>query len=63
MANSLFWLFNKDGIYSVKSGYRVACKIMREVSMQAESSMVEASELVWGKLWQMHIPNKIKVFG
>ena len=59
MANSLFWLFNKDGIYSVKSG----CKIMREVSMQAESSMVEASELVWGKLWQMHIPNKIKVFG
>ena len=63
MANSLFWLFNKDGIYSVKSGYKVACKIMREVSMQAKSSMVGAGELVWGKLWQMHIPNKIKVFG
>lgn len=63
VADFLFWLFNRDDVYSVKSGYRVACKIIREVSMPGESSKAGAGESVWGKLWQLHIPNKIKVFG
>lgn len=41
----------------------MACKFMKEVSMQGESSKAGASEVVWDKLWQLHIPNKIKVFG
>ena len=62
VADSIFWLFNRDGDYSVKSGYKVACKIRKEASMQGESSMAGDSQLVWRKIWQMHIPNKIKVF-
>ena len=63
VADSLFWTPNRDGAYFVKSRYRVACKIMKEASMKGESSRAGAGALIWGKLWQMHIPNKIKVFG
>ena len=51
VADSLFWIPNRDGVYSVKSGYRVACKIMKEASMQGVSSRVGVGALVWGKLW------------
>ena len=37
--------------------------MMMEVSMQGECSAIGADGLIWNKLWKLHIPNKIKVFG
>ena len=47
VADSIFWLFNRDGDYSVKSGYKVACKVRREASMQGESSMAAQEIVSW----------------
>lgn len=58
----LFWLYNKNGEYSIKSGHQTARQIMGEEKERGESSMVVTGGAVWRKLWKLHIPNKIKVF-
>lgn len=58
----LFWLYNKNGEYSVKSGYQTAKQIMREEKDRGECSKVMDGGAVWRSLWKLHVPNKIKVF-
>ena len=60
--DSIVWLHNKKGVYSVKSGYHVARQIMRDGDV-AESSSGPTGQFVWAKLWNLHVPTKIKVFG
>ena len=52
------WLHNKDGVYTVRSGYHVARKVLRE---WAESS-TSSGQQIWKKLWKVRVPNKMKVF-
>ncbi|XP_022150918.1 uncharacterized protein LOC111018954 [Momordica charantia] len=57
----LIWNYEKTGVYSVRSGYKVA--LLNNPCVQAPSS--SSSEEVrcwWNGFWKMHIPNKIKVF-
>ena len=60
--DSIVWLHNKKGVYSVKSGYHVARQVMRDGDV-AESSSGPTGQFVWAKLWNLHVPTKIKVFG
>lgn len=62
IADSIFWLHNKNGVYSVRSGYHVARQIMEEAN-QGESSLVGTPNSMWAKLWKLNVPKKIKVFG
>ena len=59
----LFWLHNREGKYTVKSGYHIARQIWKEAQSQGECSTGTGVSPVWGKIWKLHIPNKIKVFG
>lgn len=61
--NVLVWLHNKKGRYSVKSGYYVARRLLREASQVGEGSGQMSSSMVWVRIWKLHIPNKIKAFG
>ena len=61
--NFLVWLHNKKGRYSVKSGYYVARRLLREASQVGEGSGQMSSSMVWVRIWKLHIPNKIKAFG
>ena len=61
VADSIIWSYNKNGNFSVKPAYKVARKIQRED--RAESSTSSAGKKVWHALWNLKIPNKIKVFG
>ena len=60
--DSLYWLHTKDGVYSCKSGYQVARRLLREDGWTKCSSGPNGMQ-VWSKLWHLRVPNKIKVFG
>ena len=61
--NVMVWLHNKNGLYSVKSGYQIARILLKESSQKGEGSNLRSSSKVWARIWKFHIPNKIKVFG
>jgi len=53
-------MHNKNGIYSVKSGYRVACQLAKEADC-VEASRGVFSQEVWRKIWRLRLPNKSNV--
>ncbi|KAL0007322.1 hypothetical protein SO802_008824 [Lithocarpus litseifolius] len=59
VADSIIWSYNKNGYFSVKSAYKVARKIQGED--RAKSSTSNAGKKVWQALWNLNIPNKVKV--
>ena len=61
MPDSIVWLQNKNGVYSVRSGYHLARKVMRKDN-EAESSRRAEGQLIWKTLWKMRVPSKLKVF-
>ena len=60
--DSMVWLHNRKGVYSVRSMYHIARRVMRKED-RAESSRGPSGLQVWKKLWKLCVPNKIKVFG
>lgn len=62
ISNSLFWIPNKSGEYTVRSGYHVARQLAKELDW-AECSKGVVGGNVWKTLWKLKVPNKIKVFG
>ncbi|KAL5806555.1 hypothetical protein ACOSQ4_029288 [Xanthoceras sorbifolium] len=56
--DSLIWHFDKNGEYSVKSGYRVAAQ--EKFSLKGSSSCPDSKW--WLALWNLNIPPKIKIF-
>jgi len=60
--DSIVWLHNKKGVYTVKSAYKVAKEVLRGGNV-AESSRGCVGKRIWTALWKLRIPNKIKVFG
>ncbi|KAL5757091.1 hypothetical protein ACOSQ2_021837 [Xanthoceras sorbifolium] len=54
--DSLIWHFDKNGEYSVKSGYRVAAQ--EKLSLKGSSSCPDSKW--WLALWNLNIPPKIK---
>ena len=62
VVDSITWLYNKNGKFTVKSAYRVAHQVLK-VGRGAESSNGGYGKQVWATLWKLKIPNKIKVFG
>lgn len=54
--DSLYWALEKDGIYLVKSAYYM---LAEEVSTDLQPNFECAD---WAKLWQLHIPARMKQF-
>ena len=58
----MVWMHNKNGRYSVRSGYHTARKLLRESKQEGEGSNLRASSDVWARIWKLYILTKIKVF-
>ncbi|KAK6146669.1 hypothetical protein DH2020_020538 [Rehmannia glutinosa] len=56
--DSIIWHYEKSGIYSVRSGYRLALKVV----MLEDPSTIDTSSVWWRKMWKPRIPSKIKIF-
>ena len=63
VTDEIFLLHTKSREYLVKSSYHTARLISRQEENKAGSSREEFGSSVWSKLWKLHMPNKIKVFG
>ena len=62
MVDLVVWMHTKNGKYSVKSGYHLARKVMRNDDGVGNSDRVGGQQ-IWKKIWQLHVPSKIKIFG
>lgn len=56
--DSLAWFYDKNGKYSVKSGYHVAVNCMNE----DPASTSKDQDNFWKTLWNLQLPGKIKIF-
>ena len=60
-ARGLYYLAKmQSGTYSVKSGYQVLCEL--ESAEEASASSDEKSRSFWRNIWQLRVPNKVKIF-
>ncbi|KAL0449059.1 UNVERIFIED_CONTAM: Chaperonin 60 subunit beta 4, chloroplastic [Sesamum latifolium] len=53
--DEIIWHFGKQGNFTVRNGYFLACQL----SSEASSSVLVKK---WGFLWRLHLPPKIKLF-
>lgn len=56
----LYWSLEKNGIYSVKSGYAWICEEAR--NDEALSSVRSATLCVWARIWKLKALGRIKHF-
>jgi hypothetical protein len=56
----LIWLGTNNGIFSVRSAYHLGLEIMERD--RGQSSKTEKVSAVWSSLWNLPIPNSVKVF-
>ncbi|XP_075670119.1 uncharacterized protein LOC142639867 [Castanea sativa] len=59
--DSMVWLHNKKGEYTVWSGYHLARQVLKTAS-RAEVSNRSGWQKAWSALWKLKIPEKIKIF-
>ncbi|RYR68791.1 hypothetical protein Ahy_A03g015257 [Arachis hypogaea] len=58
----LLWPFRKDGEFTTKTGYYVAKKGENERNHNNRPSSSAVFEELWGGIWNMKAPQKIKMF-
>ncbi|RYQ80303.1 hypothetical protein Ahy_Scaffold1g106807 [Arachis hypogaea] len=58
----LLWPFRKDGEFTTKTGYYVAKKEENERNRNNRPSSSAVFEELWGGIWNMKAPQKIKMF-
>ena len=59
--DSIIWMGNKRGVFSVKSAYYVALSVV-EKAEESESSSGDSRTRLWKKMWQLQLPAKIRIF-
>ncbi|XP_058195012.1 uncharacterized protein LOC131311532 [Rhododendron vialii] len=57
----LIWHYNSQGIYTVKSGYRVALKI-NEIYIDKPESSFKPNKHLWKLIWKLNVPPKVRNF-
>ena len=62
----LVWHFNKNGAYSVKSGYHLLSEVEQSHTLAPTVDGATTNtdmKRVWNTIWRARIPNIIRVFG
>lgn len=59
--DSLIWLGNKNGSFTVKNAYYIAAKIA-EQGEHGEGTSDSSALPLWRKIWQLKVPPKVKIF-
>nr|XP_023894649.1 uncharacterized protein LOC112006599 [Quercus suber] len=61
VADTIFWLHNPRGVFTVKSAYHVVRRLLIDAT-RVGSSRGYVVKKVWATILKLQIPNKIKVF-
>ena len=59
--DSIIWLGNKRGVFTVRSAYYIALPIV-DSSEEGESSGGDSRTRLWKKVWQLKLPAKVRIF-
>jgi hypothetical protein len=60
----LAWHYESNGVFSVKSAYKLAYNIANNCQSLATSSTGKDNNMkIWANIWNAPAPNKIRVFG
>ncbi|XP_030930791.1 uncharacterized protein LOC115956606 [Quercus lobata] len=59
--DSIIWLGNKWGVFTVRNAYYVALPIV-ENSEEGECSSGDSRTRLWKKVWQLKLPAKVRIF-
>ena len=59
--DSIIWLGNKRGVFTVKSSYYVALPLVEEPSI-GECSGGDYRAPLWRKMWHLKLPAKVRIF-
>ena len=57
--DTIIWLHNSNGVFTVKSAYHVA----RNLGNRTGTSGGCVEWKIWAAIWKLKLPNKIKIFG
>lgn len=64
MEDHVAWHYDKTGMFTVKSAYKLADSLKRQGSLNSSSSTSEPGDRrIWDVIWKAHVPEKVKVFG
>lgn len=61
MQDTIAWHYEKTGIFSVRSAYRLATSIHLFPDRVGSSSTPDGARKVWKKLWKLNVPPKVRV--
>lgn len=61
-ADWLAWNFEKSGMFTVKSAYRLAFQLKHGSDRTESSSRPEGGRRLWKNIWSAHVPSKVRVF-
>jgi hypothetical protein len=61
-ADFVAWHYEKTGIFSVRSAYRLAVQNQYRVGAPGSSASSDQGRAGWKKLWQVRVPSKVSVF-
>lgn len=57
------WHYEKTGLFTVRSAYKLAASLNRNSAVDASSSISGAgNRSIWDVIWKMNIPERIKIF-
>nr|POF20538.1 putative ribonuclease h protein [Quercus suber] len=57
----IFWPNCRDGVCSVKSGYKKLMELEEENKPVANTSSVNELKSTWNAIWKLQVPNRIKL--
>ena len=61
LEDSLIWLGNKRGVFTVKSAYHITSNLV-DSSEDGECSSSDSKTLLWKRIWSQKVPQKLKIF-
>ena len=61
LEDSLIWLGNKRGVFTVKSAYHIASNLV-DSSEDGECLSFDSKTLLWKRIWSQKVPQKLKIF-
>jgi hypothetical protein len=56
------WNFEKSGLFTVRSAYRLAMRDKYEMGFTGPSTGGVGERCIWKKIWRAEIPSKVRVF-
>lgn len=58
------WHFEKNGIFSVRSAYKLAASTLSQANTVSSSSSRDANDRsIWDLIWKAKVPGKVRIFG